>query len=187
LAKLAGGVGVIKVGAATEVELKEKKLRIEDAVAATKAAVAEGIIPGGGVALMQVSKELFALASENTDEGTGAHIVMSALAQPLLSIAFNAGLKPEVVAHKVANAKAGMGFDFSKVTKKMILDDAALDDVMVDMVASGIIDPKMVARAALQNAVSVAGTFLTTEAAVVDLPEKKSEVGPSNPMMDSIM
>ncbi len=186
LAKLAGGVGVIRVGAATEVELKEKKLRIEDAVAATKAAVAEGIIPGGGVALMQVAKELVSLAGEQTDEGTGAHIVMTALAQPLLSIAFNAGLKPEVVAHKVATAKAGMGFDFSKFTKNMLMDDATLDGAMVDMVKSGIIDPKMVARAALQNAVSVAGTFLTTEAAVVDLPEKEKKVSMA-PGMDDMM
>jgi chaperonin GroEL len=172
LAKLAGGVGVIRVGAATEVELKEKKLRIEDAVAATKAAIAEGIVPGGGVALMQVSKNIFEMSTESNDEATGAHIVFTALSQPLYQIAFNAGLKPEVVTHKVASAKAGMGFDFSKVTKKMLLDEEALEKAMVNMVKEGIIDPKMVTRAALQNAASIAGIFLTTEAAVTDLPEE---------------
>ncbi|MGL5831573.1 MAG: chaperonin GroEL [Candidatus Altimarinota bacterium] len=172
LAKLAGGVGVIRVGAATEVELKEKKLRIEDAVAATKAAIAEGIVPGGGVALMQVAKSIFEMSTESNDEATGAHIVFTALSQPLYQIAFNAGLKPEVVTHKVASAKAGMGFDFSKVTKKMLIDEEALEKAMVNMVKEGIIDPKMVTRAALQNAASIAGIFLTTEAAVTDLPEE---------------
>lgn len=172
LAKLAGGVGVIRVGAATEVELKEKKLRIEDAVAATKAAIAEGIVPGGGVALMQVAKSIFEMSTESNDEATGAHIVFTALSQPLYQIAFNAGLKPEVVTHKVASAKPGMGFDFSKVTKKMLIDEEALEKAMVNMVKEGIIDPKMVTRAALQNAASIAGIFLTTEAAVTDLPEE---------------
>jgi chaperonin GroEL len=175
LAKMAGGVGVIRVGAATEVELKERKLRIEDAVSATKAAVAEGIIPGGGVALAQAAKSLAALVKEDSDEATGARIVMNALTHPLMWIAYNAGLKPDVIVHKVISAKLGMGFDFSKFSRHEMLDDAALDKAMEDMVKAGIIDPKMVARVALQNAASVAGIFLTSEAAVVDIPEKKSE------------
>ncbi len=175
LAKMAGGVGVIRVGAATEVELKERKLRIEDAVSATKAAVAEGIIPGGGVALAQAAKSLAALIKEDTDEATGARIVMNALTHPLMWIAYNAGLKPDVIVHKVISAKLGMGFDFSKFSRSEMLDDAALDKAMEDMVKAGIIDPKMVARVALQNAASVAGIFLTSEAAVVDIPDKKAE------------
>ncbi len=177
LAKLAGGVGVIRVGAATEVELKEKKLRIEDAVAATKAAVAEGIIPGGGVALVQASKVLSGMKLENADEQLGVEIVWQALLSPMVNMAMNAGLKHEVVIHLVANAKVGIGFDFSKVTKKMIMGEG-LEDIMVDMVKEGIIDPKMVTRAALQNAASIAGIFLTTEAAVIDIPEKEK----TNPM-----
>jgi chaperonin GroEL len=174
LAKLAGGVGVIRVGAATEVELKEKKLRIEDAVSATKAAVAEGIVAGGGVALAQSAKELIALVTSDSDEATGAKVVMHALSQPLMHIALNAGLKPEVVLDKIISAKPGQGFDFSKVSKEMMLDHSLLE--LVDMVKAGIIDPKMVTRSALQNAASIAGIFLTTEAAVTDIPEPKSEM-----------
>lgn len=174
LAKLAGGVGVIRVGAATEVELKEKKLRIEDAVSATKAAVAEGIVAGGGVALAQSAKELIALVTSDSDEATGAKVVMHALGQPLMNIAHNAGLNPGVVADKVISAKPGQGFDFSKVSKEMMLDHSLLE--LVDMVKAGIIDPKMVTRSALQNAASIAGIFLTTEAAVTDIPEPKSEM-----------
>ncbi len=175
LAKLSGGVGVIRVGAATEVELKEKKLRIEDAVSATKAAVSEGIVAGGGVALAQAAKELVAMVNGDTDEATGASVVMHALSQPLMNIAANAGLKQEVVADKVISAKLGMGFDFSHVTKEMMLDHSQLE--LVDMVKAGIIDPKMVTRSALQNAASIAGIFLTTEAAVTDLPEKEKAGG----------
>lgn len=175
MAKLSGGVGVIRVGAASEVELKERKLRIEDAVSATKSAVAEGIIPGGGVALSQISMELASLAKEDSDEATGARIVLNALSQPLMQIAYNAGLKPDVIVHKVVSAKDGQGFDFSKFGRREMLDDAGLDKAMVNMVEAGIIDPKMVARSALQNAASVAGIFLTSEAAVVDLPEPKSD------------
>jgi chaperonin GroEL len=175
LAKMAGGVGVIRVGAASEVELKERKLRIEDAVSATKAAVAEGIIPGGGVTLAQAAKALAPMVKEDSDEATGARIVMNALTHPLMWIAYNAGLKPDVIVHKVISAKAGMGFDFSKFSRREMLDEVALDKSMEDMVKAGIIDPKMVARVALQNAASVAAIFLTSEAAVVDIPEKKSE------------
>lgn len=177
MAKLSGGVGVIRVGAASEVELKERKLRIEDAVSATKSAVAEGIIPGGGVALAQISMELASLAKEDSDESTGARIVLNALTQPLMQIAYNAGLKPDVIVHKVVSAKDGQGFDFSKFGRREMLDDAGLDKAMVNMVEAGIIDPKMVARSALQNAASVAGIFLTSEAAVVDLPEPKGDAG----------
>ncbi len=172
LAKLAGGVGVIRVGAATEVELKERKLRIEDALGATKAAIAEGIVAGGGVALAQAAKELIEMATSDSDEATGAGVVMHALVQPLMNIALNAGLKPDVIVDKVITAGAGMGFDFSHVTKEMMLDQSALE--LVDMVKAGIIDPKMVTRYALQNAASIAGIFLTTEAAVTDIPEKEA-------------
>ena len=161
MAKLAGGVGVIKVGAATETELKEKKLRIEDAVSATKAAVEEGIVPGGGVALLYASKVLGKLTGD-TDEMTGIGIVMRALSSPLYQIAVNAGKDGAVVVHKVMEAKAGIGYD------------AAKDDY-VDMVKAGIIDPKKVVRSALQNAASIAGIFLTTEAAITDIPEEKPE------------
>jgi chaperonin GroEL len=161
LAKLAGGVGVIKVGAATETELKEKKHRIEDAVSATKAAVQEGIVPGGGVALLQASKALGELKGDS-DEMTGMHIVKLALSAPLYQIAENAGKDGAVIIHKVLELKPGWGYD------------AAKDDY-VDMVKAGIIDPKMVTRSALQNAASIAGTFLTTEGAVTDIPEEKPE------------
>lgn len=168
LAKLAGGVGVIRVGAATEVELKEKKLRIEDAVSATKAAVVEGIVPGGGVALAQAAKRLAAMINgkmKNDDLVPGVKIVMNALYQPLMWIAKNAGVSHDVVINEISDADPGMGYDFSKEInlKKM-----------VKMVEAGIIDPKMVTRSALQNASSIAAIFLTTEAAVVDLPEEKS-------------
>ena len=163
MAKLAGGVGVIKVGAATETELKEKKLRIEDAVSATKAAVEEGIVPGGGVALLHAAKVLQQMSGDS-DEMTGIGIVLRALSAPLYQIAVNAGKDGAVVVHKVTESKAGIGYDAAK-------------DEYVDMVKAGIIDPKKVTRSALQNAASIAGIFLTTEAAVTDLPEEKPEGG----------
>ncbi len=169
LAKLAGGVGVIKVGAATETELKEKKIRIEDAVNATKAAIAEGIVPGGGVALLQASKKLAKLADKSTDEGMGMHIVLMAMKAPLSNIAINAGLQADTIVEKVLAAKDGYGYDFSKIVNL---------DNMVDMVKEGIIDPKMVTRSALQNASSIAGIFLTTEAAVSEIPEEKTSEMP---------
>ncbi len=159
LAKLAGGVAVIKAGAATEVELKERKHRIEDAVRNAKAAVEEGIVPGGGVALIQSgSKALDALALSG-DEATGANIVRVAIEAPLKQIALNAGLEPGVVANKVSELPAGQGLN-------------AATGEYVDLFAAGIIDPAKVTRSALQNAASIAGLFLTTEAVVADKPEK---------------
>ncbi|MEE6388360.1 MULTISPECIES: chaperonin GroEL [Microbacterium] len=159
LAKLAGGVAVIKAGAATEVELKERKHRIEDAVRNAKAAVEEGIVPGGGVALIQSgTKALDALSLEG-DEATGANIVRVAIEAPLKQIALNAGLEPGVVANKVSELPAGQGLN-------------AASGEYGDMFAQGIIDPAKVTRSALQNAASIAGLFLTTEAVVADKPEK---------------
>ena len=165
LAKLAGGVAVIKVGAATEVELKERKLRIEDAVRNAKAAVEEGIVAGGGVALLQASKELEGDLGLEGDEATGVKIVREALSAPLKQIALNAGLEPGVVADKVANLPAGEGLN-------------AATGEYVNMLANGIADPAKVTRSALQNAASIAGLFLTTEAVVAQKPE------PAAPAMD---
>ncbi|MFI6167426.1 chaperonin GroEL [Nocardia sp. NPDC051052] len=160
LAKLAGGVAVIKAGAATEVELKERKHRIEDAVRNAKAAVEEGIVAGGGVALLQSAPALDALKLEG-DEATGANIVRVALSAPLKQIAFNAGLEPGVVAEKVSNLPAGHGLN-------------ADSGVYEDLLAAGVADPVKVTRSALQNAASIAALFLTTEAVVADKPEKSA-------------
>ncbi|GAA0544354.1 chaperonin GroEL [Paractinoplanes ferrugineus] len=159
LAKLAGGVAVIKVGAATEVELKERKHRIEDAVRNAKAAVEEGIVPGGGVALVQAGKTAFEKLDLVGDEATGAQIVKLALDAPLRQIAVNAGLEGGVVVEKVRNLEAGHGLN-------------AATGEYVDLLAAGIIDPAKVTRSALQNAASIAALFLTTEAVVADKPEK---------------
>ena len=162
LAKLAGGVAVIKAGAATEVELKERKHRIEDAVRNAKAAVEEGIVAGGGVALIQAGKDAFAteaMTSLTGDEATGANIVRVAVDAPLKQIAANAGLEPGVVAEKVRNLPAGQGLN-------------AQTGEYVDMLAAGINDPVKVTRSALLNAASIAGLFLTTEVVVADKPEK---------------
>jgi len=159
LAKLAGGVAVIKVGAATEVELKERKHRIEDAVRNAKAAVEEGIVPGGGVALVQAGKTAFDKLDLLGDEATGANIVKVALDAPLRQIAVNAGLEGGVVVEKVRNLEAGWGLN-------------AATGEYVDLLAAGIIDPAKVTRSALQNAASIAALFLTTEAVVADKPEK---------------
>ncbi|SBS69899.1 chaperonin GroEL [uncultured Microbacterium sp.] len=161
LAKLAGGVAVIKAGAATEVELKERKHRIEDAVRNAKAAVEEGIVPGGGVALIQAGQRVFGNLQLEGDEATGANIVKVAIEAPLKQIALNAGLEPGVVANKVAELEAGHGLN-------------AATGEYVDMFAAGIIDPAKVTRSALQNAASIAGLFLTTEVVVADKPEKAS-------------
>ncbi|MEV0295616.1 chaperonin GroEL [Nocardia sp. NPDC050710] len=158
LAKLAGGVAVIKAGAATEVELKERKHRIEDAVRNAKAAVEEGIVAGGGVALLQSAPSLDELKLDG-DEATGANIVRVALSAPLKQIAFNAGLEPGVVAEKVSNLPAGHGLN-------------ADSGVYEDLLAAGVADPVKVTRSALQNAASIAALFLTTEAVVADKPEK---------------
>ncbi len=159
LAKLAGGVAVINVGAATEVEMKEKKLRIEDALAATRAAVEEGIVPGGGVALLSTIPELTKLVkSLSGDEKTGASIVLKAVEEPLRQIAKNAGLDGSVIVNNIINSKKpNYGYD-------------ALKNEYTDMVTSGIIDPTKVSRSVLQNAASVAATLLTTESIVTDIP-----------------
>ena len=159
LAKLAGGVAVIRVGAATETEMKEAKLRLEDALAATKAAVEEGIIQGGGSAYIHASKEVAKLAAElEGDEKTGAKIILKALEAPLFHIAANAGLEGSVIINKVRESEVGVGFD-------------ALNEEYVNMVVAGILDPAKVTRSALQNATSVASTFLTTESAVASIKE----------------
>jgi chaperonin GroEL len=159
LAKLAGGVAVIKVGAATEVELKERKHRIEDAVRAAKASVEEGIVAGGGVALVQAGNTAFEKLDLVGDEATGANIVKVALAAPIRQIAINAGLEGGVVAEKVAGLPTGHGLN-------------AATGEYGDMLAAGIPDPTKVVRSALQNAASIAALFLTTEAVVADKPEK---------------
>ncbi|MCX0394149.1 chaperonin GroEL [Clostridium perfringens] len=164
LAKLAGGVAVVKVGAATETELKESKLRIEDALAATKAAVEEGIVPGGGTAYVNVINEVAKLNSDIQDEQVGINIIVRSLEEPMRQIAHNAGLEGSVIIEKVKNSDAGVGFD-------------ALRGEYKDMIKAGIVDPTKVTRSALQNAASVASTFLTTEAAVADIPEKEMPQG----------
>ncbi|MBQ5390047.1 MAG: chaperonin GroEL [Clostridia bacterium] len=162
LAKLAGGVAVIKVGAATEVEMKEKKLRIEDALNATKAAVEEGIVPGGGTAYINTIPAVSALCSTTEgDELVGVKLVLKALEMPLYQIAANAGHDGGVVVDKVKNSEAGIGFD-------------AYNEVYVDMMAAGIVDPVKVTRSALQNAASIASTVLTTEAVVANQPEPEA-------------
>ena len=160
LAKLAGGVAVIKAGAATEVELKERKHRIEDAVRNAKAAVEEGIVAGGGVALIQAGKNALGALELVGDEATGANIVRVAIEAPLKQIALNAGLEPGVVADKVRHLPAGQGLN-------------AATGEYVDMLAAGIVDPAKVTRSGLQNAASIAGMVLTTECIVADMPEKK--------------
>jgi chaperonin GroEL len=158
LAKLSGGVAVIKVGAATETEMKEKKLRIEDALAATRAAVEEGIIAGGGTAFINALGAVEALiAKASGDEKTGMAIVLKALEEPVKQIAFNAGLEGSVIVEKVKASPAGFGFN-------------ALTEEYEDMIAAGIVDPTKVARSALQNAASVAAMVLTTESVVADKP-----------------
>ena len=161
LAKLAGGVAVIQVGAATETELKEKKLRIEDALAATRAAVEEGIVSGGGVALLDTIEDVRPLLNEvEGDEKTGVAIVLRALEEPLRQIAENAGREGSVIVEKVMHSKRGEGYD-------------ALNNEFVNMIEAGIVDPTKVTRSALQNAASVASMILTTEATVADLPSKE--------------
>lgn len=166
LAKLSGGVGVIRVGAATETEMKEAKLRLEDALAATRAAVEEGIICGGGSAYIHASKKVAALAATlSGDEKTGAEIILKALESPLYHIASNAGLEGSVIINKVYESEAGVGFD-------------ALNENYVNMVEAGIIDPVKVTRSALQNATSVASTLLTTESVVADIKEETPAAPP---------
>jgi chaperonin GroEL len=168
LAKLSGGVAIIKVGAATETEMKEKKLRIEDALNATRAAVEEGIVPGGGTALVKTMADVEALISKSSgDEKTGMEIVKRALEEPVRQIAANAGMEGSVVAEKVKTSKESyFGFD-------------ALKAEYGDMVAKGIIDPTKVTRSALQNAASIASMVLTTESIVADIPEKEPAAPPA--------
>jgi len=161
LAKLAGGVAVIQVGAATETELKEKKHRFEDALSATRAAVEEGIVPGGGVALINIIDALDSVVTDDNDEKVGVQIVRRALESPLRTIAENAGLEGSVVVNKIRTLPQGHGFN-------------ALTEEYGDMMAFGVIDPVKVSRSALQNAASIASMILTTEALVTEKPEKKS-------------
>jgi chaperonin GroEL len=163
VAKLAGGVAVIKVGAATEVEMKEKKARVEDALHATRAAVEEGVVPGGGVALIRAKKALDNLKGENDDQGVGINILKRALEEPLRQIVINAGEDGAVILNKVAEGKGNYGYN-------------AQTGEFGDMVAMGIIDPTKVARSALQNASSVAGLLLTTEAMVTEAPKKDEKL-----------
>ena len=170
LAKMAGGVAVIEVGAATETEMKDKKLRIEDALSATKAAVEEGIVAGGGTALINVAPAVEKTVNELTGgEKLGATIVLKALEEPVKQIARNAGLEPAVIADNVKKSEVGVGFDASK-------------EEYVDMKKSGIVDPTKVTRSALQNAASIASMVITTESLVADLPEKDCHCGHDNGM-----
>jgi chaperonin GroEL len=175
LAKLSGGVAVIKVGAATETELKERKHRIEDALAATRAAVEEGIVPGGGTALANTIHAVETLlADAHGDERTGIQIIRRALEEPVRQIAANAGLEGSVIIEKVMGSKPGVGFD-------------ALNEKYVDMIEVGIIDPTKVTRSALQNAASVAALLLTTESVVADIPEKEKPMMPGGGMGGDMM
>jgi len=171
LAKLSGGVAVVKVGAATETEMKEKKHRVEDALQATRAALEEGIVPGGGVALLAAVSAVKVDAIGDDDERTGARIVLRALEEPLRQIAENSGLEGSVVVNDVRKAKAGQGLN------------AATGEIE-DLVAAGVIDPAMVTRSALQNAASIAKNILTTEAIVAEMPEKEAAGMPGGGMPD---
>ena len=171
LAKLSGGVAVIKVGAPSEVEMKEKKHRIEDAVSATKAAVEEGIVPGGGVAFLRAQKVLERLEVEDDDEKIGVEIVKNALEEPLKQLADNAGKKGSVIVEKVKSMQGSEGYNVA-------------DDKYEDLLKAGIIDPTKVTRSALQNAASVASMFLTTEAVITDIPEKKETESPQTPPVE---
>ena len=161
MAKLAGGVAVIKVGAATEVEMKEKKARVEDALHATRAAVEEGIVAGGGVALLRARQAIAKLHGDNPDQEAGIKIVLRAVEQPLREIVANAGGEPSVVVNAVMAGKGNYGFN-------------AANDSYGDMIEMGILDPTKVTRMALQNAASVAGLMLTTEAMVAEAPKEET-------------
>jgi len=174
LAKLAGGVAVIQVGAATETEMKEKKHRIEDALSATRAAVEEGVVPGGGVTLLQITPALDQV-KETGDVATGISIVRKALAEPIRQIANNAGVEGSVIVEKVMALPKGQGYD-------------ALTGEYADMIKAGIVDPAKVTRSALQNAASIAAMLLTTEALITEIPEKEKPMpmpgGPGGMGMD---
>ena len=174
LGKLAGGVAVRYVGAATEVEMKEKKDRVEDALSATRAAVEEGIVPGGGVAYIRASEAIRDLKGVNEDETTGIHIVARAIEEPLRQIAANAGVEGSVIINKIREGKGDFGYN-------------ARTDEYVNMFEAGVIDPTKVSRVALENAASVAGMFLTTECAIVDLPEPAAPAMPTGGGMGGMM
>jgi chaperonin GroEL len=171
VAKLAGGVAVIKVGAATEVEMKEKKARVEDALHATRAAVEEGIVPGGGVALLRARAAVGELKGDNHDQDAGIKIVMRAIEEPLRAIVKNAGGEPSVVIAKVLEGKGNFGYN-------------AANDTYGDLVVTGVVDPTKVTRSALQNAASIAGLILTTDASVVEAPKEEKAAAPAMPDMD---
>jgi chaperonin GroEL len=168
VAKLAGGVAVIKVGAATEVEMKEKKARVEDALHATRAAVEEGVVPGGGVALIRTVKALKDVKGINSDQNTGIQIVRRALEEPLRQIVANGGGEPSVILNKVAEGTGNFGYN-------------AATEEFGDLVSMGILDPTKVTRTALQNAASIAGLMITTEAMVAELPKKEEHHHPGGP------
>jgi chaperonin GroEL len=170
VAKLAGGVAVIKVGAATEMEMKEKKARVEDALHATRAAVEEGVVPGGGVAMVRALQALGDIKTENHDQDVGVNIARRAMEEPLRQIVANAGGEPSVVLNKVAEGEGNFGFN-------------AATDEYGDMVAMGILDPTKVTRTALQNAASVAGLMITTEARVAEVPADASAAAGAMPDM----
>ena len=175
LGKLAGGVAVLYVGAASEVEMKEKKDRVEDALNATRAAVEEGIVAGGGVAYIRATEALKKLKGDNEDEQTGINIVARAIEEPLRTIVANAGLEGSVVVQKVKEGKKDFGFN-------------ARTETYENLLAAGVIDPTKVSRVALENAASVAGMFLATECAIVDKPEKAPAMMPNpNAGMDGMM
>ena len=174
LAKLAGGVAVVKVGAATETELKEKKHRVEDALQATRAALEEGIVPGGGVALLNAQEAVDTKQLDDADESTGAEIVRRALEEPIRQISENSGFEGSVVVDKVRGMKPGEGLN-------------ADTGEYGDLVAAGVIDPTMVTRSALQNAASIAKNILTTECIVAEPPEKEGAAAPAMPDMGGMM
>ena len=174
LGKLAGGVAVLYVGAATEVEMKEKKDRVEDALSATRAAVEEGIVPGGGVAYIRAAQAISTLKGENEDETTGIHIVARAIEEPLRQIAANAGVEGSVIINKIREGAADFGYN-------------ARTDEYVNMFEAGVIDPVKVSRVALENAASVAGMFLTTECAIADIPEPAAPAMPAGGGMGGMM
>ena len=170
LAKLAGGVAIVKVGAATETEMKEKKARVEDALHATRAAVEEGIVPGGGVALLRCKSAIGGLAGVNEEQQAGIRIVQRALEEPLRLIAWNAGQEGAVIVDRVSNSKGAMGFN-------------AATETFEDLLKAGVIDPTKVVRCALQNAASVSGLLLTTEAMIAEQPEEEASGAPAMPGM----
>ena len=174
LGKLAGGVAVLYVGAATELEMKEKKDRVEDALSATRAAVEEGIVPGGGVAYIRAAESIRDLKGANEDETTGIHIVARAIEEPLRQIAANAGLEGSVIIQKIREGKGDFGYN-------------ARTDEYVNMFEAGVIDPTKVSRVALENAASVAGMFLTTECAIADIPAKEPAPAPAAGAMGGMM